>query len=162
MHVAVRGDAFLVVKTPAGDRYTRNGAFEVDAKGTLVNSDGYTVQGDGGPITFSQPETGISIAPDGTVSTSTGIRGRIKLVNFKNARSLKNEGGNVFSSTDQPQAAGIDGRLEPGALERSNVKPVLEMTRLMDVNRTYSTVSSIISRLDDLRGTAIRRLADVA
>ena len=51
---------------------------------------------------------------------------------------------------------------EAGALERSNVKPVLEMTRLMDVNRTYTMVSGVISRLDDLRGTAIRRLADVA
>ncbi len=42
------------------------------------------------------------------------------------------------------------------------MKPVVEMTRLMDVNRTYTMVSSVISRLDDLRGTAIRRLADVA
>ncbi|MCE4224331.1 flagellar basal-body rod protein FlgF [Methylobacterium sp. C25] len=162
MHVAVRGDAFLVVKTPAGDRFTRNGAFEIDAKGTIVNSDGYTVQGDGGPITVSQQETGLAIAPDGTVSTNLGIRGRIKLVTFKNPHALKNEGANVYSSTEQPRPAGIDGRVEPGALEKSNVKPVLEMTRLMDVNRTYTTVSSIISRLDDLRGTAIRRLADVA
>ncbi|GJE57473.1 MULTISPECIES: flagellar basal-body rod protein FlgF [Methylobacterium] len=162
MHVAVKGDAFLAVRTPSGDRFTRNGAFEINARGTLVTSDGYPVQGDNGPITVSQQETGLSIAPDGTVSTNLGVRGRIRLVTFKNAQGLKNEGANLFSSTQPPQAAGIDGRLESGALERSNVKPVLEMTRLMDVNRTYSMVSSVISRLDDLRGTAIRRLADVA
>ena len=49
-----------------------------------------------------------------------------------------------------------------GSIEKSNVRPVIEMTRLMDVNRSYAMVSSMISRLDDLRGTAIRRLADVA
>ena len=162
VHVAVRGDAFLVVQTPAGERYTRNGAFELGAQSSLVNSDGYTVQGESGPITVSPQETGLSIAPDGTVSTNLGVRGRVRMVRFDRAQALTSEGGNLFSSKERPLPAGLDGRLEPGALERSNVKPVIEMTRLMDVNRSYAMVSSVISRLDDLRGTAIRRLADVA
>lgn len=162
MHVALRGDAFLAVQTPQGVRYTRNGAFELDATGNLVTSDGYAVQGDGGPITIGQQETGLAIAPDGTVSTNLGIRGRLRLVTFANAQALKSEGANLFSSEAPARPAGPGQHLEPGALERSNVKPVVEMTRLMDVNRTYTMVSSIISRLDDLRGTAIRRLADVA
>ena len=162
MHVAVKGDAFLVVQTPQGERFSRNGAFEIDTAGNLVTSDGYQVQGDNGPIAISQQETGLTIAPDGTVSTNLGVRGKIRLVAFDKPQALKSEGGNLFSSKDQPQPAGAAGRLEPGALERSNVRPVVEMTRLMDVNRTYSMVSSVISRLDELRGTAIRRLADVA
>ncbi|MDF9864714.1 flagellar basal-body rod protein FlgF [Methylorubrum pseudosasae] len=76
MHVALRGDAFLAVQTPQGLRYTRNGAFELDATGNLVTSDGHAVQGDGGPITIGQQETGLAIAPDGTISTNLGIRGR--------------------------------------------------------------------------------------
>ena len=162
LHVAVRGEAFLVVRTPNGDRYTRNGAFETDAQGTLVTSDGYPVQGEGGPIQINPQETGLAIGPDGTVSTNLGIRGRVRLVTFANPQALTNEGANLYASRAQPQAAGLAGRLEAGALERSNVKPVIEMTRLMDVNRTYTMVSGVISRLDDLRGTAIRRLADVA
>lgn len=162
LHVAVNGEAFLGVQTPQGVRYTRNGAFEIDAKGTLVNSDGYAVQGEGGPITINAQETGLSIGPDGTISTDLGVRGRVRLVTFANPQRLTNECANLYASTEQPQPAGIKGRLESGALEKSNVKPVLEMTRLMDVNRTYAMVSSVITRLDDLRGTAIRRLADVA
>ena len=162
LHVAVRGEAFLVVQTPTGDRYTRNGAFETNAQGTIVTSDGYPVQGDGGPIQIGPQETGLSVGPDGTVSTNLGIRGRIRLVTFANPQALRNEGANLYASDAPPQAAGLAGRVESGALERSNVKSVIEMTRLMDVNRTYTMVSGIISRLDDLRGTAIRRLADVA
>jgi flagellar basal-body rod protein FlgF len=162
LHVALRGEAFLAVQTPEGERYTRNGALETDAQGRIVTSDGYPVQGDGGPIQINAQETGLSIGPDGTVSTNLGIRGRLRLVTFANPQGLTNQGANLYASRDQPQAAGLAGRLESGALERSNVKPVVEMTRLMDVNRTYTMVSSVISRLDELRGTAIRRLADVA
>jgi flagellar basal-body rod protein FlgF len=133
LNVAVKGSAFIAVQSPQGERYTRNGAFELDAQGTLVTSDGNKVVGDGGPITINPQETG-----------------------------LTNEGANLYASPDPARPAGIDGRLEPAALERSNVRPVIEMTRLMDVNRSYAMVSSMISRLDDLRGTAIRRLADVA
>ncbi len=162
LHVAVKGDAFLVVATAAGERYTRNGAFELDAGGNLVTSDGYAVQGEAGPITINPQETGVSIGPDGTVSTNLGIRGRVRMVRFDRPGELQSEGNNLLSSTKPAQPAGIDGRLESGALERSNVRPVVEMTRLMDVNRSYTMVSSVIARLDDLRGTAIRRLADVA
>jgi flagellar basal-body rod protein FlgF len=50
--------------------------------------------------------------------------------------------------------------VQSGSLERSNVKPVLEMSRLIDVNRSYTAVSSMLSRKDDMRRTAISRLAD--
>lgn len=148
MHVAVRGDAFLVVQTPGGQRFTRNGAFELDTQGNLVTSDGYQVQGESGPITISQQETGLAVAPDGTVSTNLGVRGKVRLVTFSNPQGLKNEGANLYSSDAAPQPAGVENRLEPGALEKSNVNPVIAMTRLMDVNRTYTMVSSVISRLD--------------
>lgn len=162
LDVAVKGTAFIAVQSPGGERYTRNGALTVNAQGQLVTSDGFAVAGDGGPITVNPQETGLSIGPDGTVSTNLGIRGRIKLVTFANPGNLVNEGANLYSSTAPARPAGLDGRLESGALERSNVSPVLEMTRLMDVNRSYALVTSMISRMDELRGTAISKLANVA
>lgn len=162
LDVAVGGDAFLAVQTPAGERYTRNGAMQIDAQGRLVTVDGYPVLGDNGPISFSPQETGAAIAPDGTVSTTQGQRGKIRLVRFADARSLENAGANLFSSTAAAQPAGAAGRLEPGAIERSNVKPVLEMSRLIDVNRTYTAVSGMVQRLDDLKRSAIQRLAEAA
>ncbi|MFC6792606.1 flagellar basal-body rod protein FlgF [Methylobacterium komagatae] len=164
LDIAVKGNAFIAVQAPngGGERYTRNGALTVNAQGQLVTSDGYPVAGDGGPIAVNPQETGLSIGPDGTVSTNLGIRGRIKLVTFANPGALVNEGANLYSSPSPARPAGIDGRVESGALERSNVRPVLEMTRLMDVNRSYAMVTSMISRMDELRGSAISKLANVA
>src|ERR1700687_1176107 len=61
LDVAIDGNAFLVVQTPAGERYTRNGAMQINAQGQLVTSDGNQVVGDGGPIAFQPSDQQISI-----------------------------------------------------------------------------------------------------
>jgi flagellar basal-body rod protein FlgF len=159
LDAAIKGDGFFVVRTPAGERYTRNGAFALNPQGQLVTSDGHLGMGESGPIAFSPQETGIAIGNDGTVSTTQGQRGKLRLVRFENAQALRNE-ANLFSSGVPAQAAGPMAQVESGALERSNVKPILEMTRLIDVNRTYTSISSMMARMDELRRTAISRLAD--
>jgi flagellar basal-body rod protein FlgF len=160
LDVAIKGDAFLAVQTRAGERYTRNGALEIDAQGQLVTSDGHTVLGDNGPITFTAQESGFEIAPDGTVTSNQGQRGRLRLVRFDNPQILHNEGANLFSAPSGGQPAGATSRLEPRAIERSNVRPVVEMSRLIEVNRSYSSVAGMVGRMDELRRTAISRLAD--
>src|SRR5262245_60293797 len=87
LDVAIDGNAFFVVQTPRGERYTRNGAFQIDATGQLVTSEGYAVQGDGGPIQFQLTDNSIVIADDGTIRVREGsntrsdsIRGKFRLV----------------------------------------------------------------------------------
>ncbi len=160
LDAAIKGDSFFAVQTPAGERYTRNGAFEINAQGQLVTSDGHVVLGETGPIAFSPQETGAGIAPDGTVSTSQGQRGKLRLMRFADPQVLKNEGANLFSSATPGTPAGKAGAVEPGAIERSNVRPVLEMSRLIDVNRSYTSVAGMVAKMDELRRTAISRLAD--
>jgi flagellar basal-body rod protein FlgF len=162
LNAAIKGDAFFSVQTPAGERYTRNGAFEVNSTGQLVTSDGFPVLGDSGAISFGPQETDMGIAPDGTITTTQGVRGRLKLTRFADARELINVGANLFSSSTPGEAAGVTSRLEGGAVERSNVKPVLEMSRLVEVNRAYTSVSNMLSRLDEMKRSAISRLADVS
>ncbi|ACL59578.1 flagellar basal-body rod protein FlgF [Methylobacterium nodulans] len=161
LNAAIRGDAFFAVQTPQGERYTRNGAFELNAQGQLVTSDGNLVLGDGGPIQFNPQETGAAIGPDGTISTNQGNRGKLRLVRFSDPQALSNAGANLYAATAAPLPAGTQARVEPGAVERSNVSPVLTMTRMMEVNRIYALVSDSVSRMDALRGSAIQRLADI-
>lgn len=159
LNAAIKGDGFFAVQTPQGERYTRNGAFEINGQGQLVTSDGHLVLGQGGPISIGSEETNVSISPDGAVLTSQGERGRIRLVRFATPQALNNVGANLFASQEPAQPDTLS-RVQGGAIERSNVRAVVEMSRMIDVNRNYTSVANMIGRMDELRRSAISRLAD--
>ncbi|WP_439496751.1 flagellar basal-body rod protein FlgF [Bosea sp. (in: a-proteobacteria)] len=160
LDVALRGDNFLVVQTPQGERYTRAGSLSINPRGQLVTQTGQPVMGEGGPIQFGDTETNVGIAVDGTVSSNLGTRGKLRMVRFDNPRGLSSDGANLFASPTPALPAGPQARLEPGAIETSNVKAVIEMTRLMEVQRSYQSIANLMSKSDELRSRAISRLAD--
>jgi flagellar basal-body rod protein FlgF/flagellar basal-body rod protein FlgG len=162
LDLAVSGDAFMVVQTPRGERYTRNGAFQINATGELVTSEGFQVLGDAGPITFQPQDRGITIAADGTISVEGGTRGKVRLVEFSDRGRLQKDGSSNFVAPAglQPQAA-TQSRVVQGAIEKSNVQSVIEMSRMIEISRTYATISQLTQAQGDLRRSAIERLAEV-
>ena len=169
LDVAIDGNGFLVVQTPRGERYTRNGALQVNAAGELVTSAGDKVLGDSGPIVFSVTDRDIVINPDGTIRVREGLRatsdtgrGKLRLVAFANPQQLRKDGSSTFAAPTgvTPQAA-TNVRLAQGAIERSNVRPVVEMTRMIELTRAYSEVAGILQQQADLRRGSIERLAEV-
>ncbi len=155
--VAIQGRGMFVVETPRGTRYTRAGAFQRNAEGEIVTTDGSRLMSEGGPIRLGPNEQRFSVAADGTISTELGIRGRIRVVEFENPASLRKDGDTTFSATAEPRAA-TNPRLVQGALERSNVQPIQEVARMIEITRAYASISQIIDRTQDLRRTAIERL----
>ncbi len=160
LDVALRGDNYLVVQTPNGERYTRAGSLQINGQGQLVTQAGQPVLGEGGPIQFGPGETDAKIAADGSVSSDQGLRGKLRQVRFDNPRALSSEGVNLFASAAPAIPSGPQARLEPGAIESSNVRAVVEMTRLMQVQRSYQSIANMMSKSDELRSRAITRLAD--
>jgi flagellar basal-body rod protein FlgF len=163
LDVAIKGDALFAVRSgPGGERYTRNGSLGINAKGELVNSDGHAMITDQGSLTVAPTETDLKIAADGSITTSNGPRGKLKLVSVPNPQLLRNEGANLFSTAIPLQAAQPkDAQLLVGEIEKSNVKPVVEISRLMELSRAYQNVASLMQRTDEIRRSAISRLADV-
>jgi flagellar basal-body rod protein FlgF len=163
LDVAIQGDALFAVRSgPGVDRYTRNGSLGINAKGELVNSDGHVMVTDQGTVTMSPTETDLKIAADGSISTSNGPRGKLKMVKVPNPQLLINQGQNLFSTAVPLQPAEPkDVRLAVGEIEKSNVKAVQEVSRLMELSRAYQNVSSLMQRTDEIRRGAINRLADV-
>jgi flagellar basal-body rod protein FlgF len=159
LDVALSGEGFLAVQTPEGERWTRSGALQINAEGTLVNFDGHPVMGDGGEITFDAGETDIMIDSTGNVSTSAGAKGRLKVVEFDNPQELAREGDNLFSGGD-PLAA-VETRVVQGAIEKSNVSGVGEMTEMIRVQRAYQSIASMMQRQDEIRRTAIQKLGSL-
>lgn len=161
LDVAVQGNALFVVQTPQGERYTRDGGLSLDARGQIVTRSGYPVLGDGGPIIIAQGETNLAIAEDGRITSSGGEKGRFRLVEASDPRALVPEGDNVFSSNAALQAAPQGTRVIAGHVEKSNVRPMIEVARLIEVNRAYANVSGLMQRHDELKRTSVEKLAAV-
>jgi flagellar basal-body rod protein FlgF len=159
--VAIDGEGFFVVETAAGTRYTRNGAFQINADGELVTGEGARVLSTSGPVQFGPNETGLTIGSDGTIATSEGVRGRLRIARFDNLQDLAKDGASAFRSDATPEDAASRIRVIQGAVEKSNVRPVLEMSRLVEVTRAYESVTSMLARQDDVRRSGIEKLAEV-
>jgi flagellar basal-body rod protein FlgF len=160
LDIAVDGDAFLVVQTPRGERYTRNGALQINAAGELVTSEGYQVLGDGGAIQFQPRDRDIIIGRDGSVAVPDGLRGKLRLVSFANRQALRKDGGSTFSAGGTPEPA-TNAAVVQGAVEGANVRGVLEIARMIEVTRSYTTVASLLQQQGELRRNAIQQLAEV-
>jgi flagellar basal-body rod protein FlgF len=166
LDLAIDGKAFFAVQTPRGVRYTRNGTFQLDASGQIVTADGDTVLGDGGPIKLQPTDSQISISRDGIISVRVGAsnvdtqRGKLRLVRFANLRQLQKDGGGMFNyvGSGQPQDATKSSVIQ-GALEKSNVRGVVEMSRMIEISRSYMQVAKILTLQSDLGQTAIDKLA---
>jgi flagellar basal-body rod protein FlgF len=169
LDVAIDGDAFLVVQTANGPRYTRNGALQANSTGQLVTADGNIVQGDNGAITLQPNDHDISISADGRITVTEGgnnrqesTRGRLTLVNFTQPQQLQNDGNNNFLAPAGVAAnPATTAKLKQGYIEKSNVSGVVEMSRMIEITRSYTEVANMLQQESDLHKNAIQQLADV-
>jgi flagellar basal-body rod protein FlgF len=169
LDVALDGDGMLVVQTPRGERYTRNGSLQIGANGELVTGSGDKVLGDNGPIVFQPTDNDIVITKDGTIKVREGVslnsdttRGKLRLVTFENAQQLQKDGASTFSVPDGVVPQPVKSiNVVQGAIEKSNVRSVIEMTRMIAISRAYTEVAGILQQQSDLRKSAIQQLADV-
>jgi len=157
------------VQTPRGERYTRNGALHINASGELVTSEGYQVLGDSGPITFQAKDRSITISQDGTISVREGNnaktesqRGKLRMAGFDFPGQLQKDGSSTFMAPQSvtPQTD-TTSRFVQGTLEKSNVRGVVEMTRMIEVTRSYTQIANMLAQQTDLQQTAIDKLAAV-
>jgi len=168
LDVAIDGSGFLAVQTAAGERYTRDGNLQVNGQGQLVTAGGNAVLGTSGPIVFQPTDHDITISPDGTVTVLEGtsrtdsIRGKLRLASFADAQKLLKEGLNLYAAGDAgvPQAD-TKSTINQGYVEKSNVNAVSEMSRMVEVMRTYQQVATLLQQQSDLHKSAIDKLADV-
>ncbi len=168
LDVTIDGQGFLVVQTPRGERYTRNGSMQIGANGQLVTNDGFPVLGDGGPITLQPTDRQVSISRDGTISVREAtskvdsVRGKIWLVAFDNPQRLQKDGNGTFKPAAgvQPQPTTTSGLIQ-GAVEKSNVRGVVEISRMIEITRSYTNIAGILQQQADLGQTAIDKLAEV-
>jgi flagellar basal-body rod protein FlgF len=149
LDVALLGEGYLVVDSPGGQCYTRDGHLRLDETGQLVTDDGLPVLTQGGaPLLFDAQDTRISIAYDGTVSSEMGDLGQLRVVRFAHPERMQSVGGGLFETDEKPEDVVAPTVLQ-GMLESSNVQPIIEMERLIDLHRAYDQARVLIDREDD-------------
>ena len=144
LDLAIHGQGHFVVDTPDGERYTRHGVFQLDDAGQIVTTEGHPVLNTGGaPIAVPLDTSSITITRDGTVSADAQEIGQIKLVSFENPQALSKVGSGLYEAVGQTPTTDPDSEVLQGMVENSNVKGVVEMTRMIDTVRSYQAAAKL-------------------
>lgn len=144
LDLAIHGQGYFVVSTPDGERYTRHGVFQLDNLGQIVTTEGNPVLNSGGaPITVPPETSNITITRDGTISADAQEIGKIKLVSFENPQALSKAGSGLYEAVGQTPTTDPDSEVLQGMIESSNVKGVVEMTRMIDTVRSYQAAAKL-------------------
>ena len=147
---ALYGKGFFVIETPEGLLYTRNGTFHTNQNGQIVNSHGWIVAGEAGPITIPSgvAPSQLSVSNDGTVSASRTMIGKFRLVNFEDDENkLVPAGASCFKMPDeavQPTPA-ENIVVKQGYQEASNVEMIDELVNMIVVSRLYEANMKLLS-----------------
>lgn len=176
--LALDGEGFFSVETTRGERYTRNGSFHLSKEGVLVTKQGEPVLGENGIIRIKKnnfvvdkkgnvyQNAALSGDPERLVSMEENewenleLVDTLKIVDFERPRFLKKEGDSLWKTTEeagelQLAPLGAETKVEQGFLEGSNVNPVTEMVRMIEVNRAYEANQRTITTQDELSGRLI-------
>ena len=156
--LALTSDGFFTAETPRGTRLTRDGRFGPMPDGTLADSNGDPVlDTNGQPIRLPPGSTQIAVAGDGTVSAGGTQIGKIGVVRPNDPNQLQSEGATLLNATSGTTPVTAPGIVQ-GALEESNVQPVLELTRMMNDAREFQFVSQFMQAESDRQQGAIDKL----
>jgi flagellar basal-body rod protein FlgG len=180
--IALDGKGFFTVATPWGERYTRNGSFQLGKEGYLETKEGYPVLGEEGPIrvqanNFQVDKDGriwanaaydenAMVSRDANTWEEATLLDTLKIVEFDVDRYLQKQGASLYRSTDVSGEARI---IEPGArpkviqgfVEAANVDPVIEMVQMIEVNRAYEANQKVILTGDSMLNTLINQVGRV-
>lgn len=177
LDLALAGPGYFEVSTDNGPAYTRQGNFQVDARGRLVTAQGFPVMGKGGEIYLNSRtpvidtignvfESSGANAMGGNPSLTGGqnpAAAQIMVVQFEDEKSLQRLGdGLVAGSGNTSVLKDADVQIRQGFLENSNVNSLQEMVQLMQTMRHFESMQKIVLGYDDMTGQAIRKLGELS
>jgi len=183
--LAMDGKGFFSIETPYGERYTRNGSFQLGKEGYLETKEGYPVMGENGPIQvkannfmvdkdgqvwvnadFADGNPNRLVSKENNPWANTVLLDTLKLVEFEQTRYLAKQGSSLYKSTETSGDATIieDGRrpkVVQGFVEASNVNVVTEMVQMVEVNRAYEANQKVVQAEDAMLGKLINEVVRV-
>jgi flagellar basal-body rod protein FlgF len=145
---AIQGEGFFLIETPEGERLTRAGSFTPSAEGELVTPDGFRLLDAGGAPIFVPPDAkAVAMASDGTLSANGQPIAQVGLWRPADPLALRHQSGTMFEGGELEPAEGAT--VLQGMLEDSNVEPVSEIARMIEVQRAYELGQKFLDAEDE-------------
>jgi len=171
LDLAIEGDAFFEVLTPAGVRWTRNGSFTKNAQGTVVTKDGYPLllRDDGGQAVEDRfleldEKQRFTVTRQGDVFFGSENRGQLSLKTVSEKDVLKKEGSSLYTFRENFDNQFLDAtnfKVQQGSIEQSNVNIVAEMTDMIKTTRVFESTQKAIQAYDAMNGKLINEVGRV-
>lgn len=165
LDVALNGNGWFAYETPQGQRaYGRDGHFATDAQGRLVTMSGARVLDIAGNQIALPPDAAadLSISRSGMISSlADGQIARIGVFELPDLQAYERIGNGMFVEPDiegiRPPVPDEASEVVQGAVEGSNIQPVVEMTRMMSIQKAYERAVQLMNGEDELRRDVLRR-----
>jgi flagellar basal-body rod protein FlgF len=163
LDLAIEGKGYFVVDTPNGPRYTRSGHFRLSPQGELITGENQFVLGkDGKPIKIGTMDSDFRVNGDGTVVAKRGPIATIDVVSFADERALQKEGNGLYATTPQnPARPAEKAKVRQGMIENSNVVPIIELTNMIELQKTFNATREYVDKDNELRRRSLERLVRV-
>lgn len=156
--LALPAGGYFTVQTPNGVRLTRDGQFSLMPNGTVADMQGNPLLDTSGQPLSLPPQSGrVTIAGDGTVSTTQGIMGQIGVVTVADPQTLVAQGDTLFRPTTAPTPS-TDPQIVQGALEGSNVQPIFEITHMIQASQNFQMLAQFVSSEKSRSQSAITQI----
>lgn len=163
LDMAITGDGYFKVRTPEGDKYTRNGSFTANSQGEITTQQGYQLLTDSGqPMALPEGGTDFNIREDGIAQVFVdGILeeiGQVGVFRSENPQAFEAAGDGLYSATNVTRANVESYKIRGGMIESSNVNSVSEMVDMIEISRAVSSSVKTIKDLNDLVRRAIETI----
>ncbi|MGB9804283.1 flagellar hook-basal body protein [Desulfofundulus sp.] len=157
-HLALAtANTFLVVQTPGGERYTRDGNLGIDSEGYLVDSRGNRVLGEAGPVQVKSDDFRITDGGE-IILPGKGPAGRLRIVQFADLNLLTKTEDNYYTAPAGSAQPAAKPEVRQGYLEGSNVDPAASMVQLVSAVRSYEANQRLLQAQDQLLDLAVNRV----
>ncbi len=159
LDVALGTPGFFKVETEDGIQYTRNGSFTLNSEGILVDMSGNPILGRGGAIVIGDVGS-VQINSIGEIQAAGEVVDTLDVVNFQDPNGLEKTGDSLMQFTGGPgEEFPVENPvIKHMALEKSNVKVVDEMVRMIDHHRMFETFTKSMMTFDEVDNMVITKV----
>lgn len=160
LDLALASRGFFVVQTQSGPAFTRNGHFTVNDQGFIQTHLGHLLLGEQGPISVMTTRGAagdVRITGEGEIYIDEIMTDRLVIANIADPSSIRKIGSNLYRVDDNALVTELEAEqftVRQGVLEGSNVEPVGEMVKLIDMNRNFETTQRVARAMDEILGKA--------